>query len=210
MFIRRKPNKSGSYSVQILDKRDGRNRLILSMGFSRIEEGLQEMERQASDFIARHGGQGVLDFNGVTQVSPQEEADIFFNRIVDVRHDAPRVILSRVYDGVGFGAIGDETLRSLAIARVCEPKSKVATVEYLKRCFREDYRLHQIYRYMDTLYDAQREQIQQISVEHTRKLLGGRIGIVPYDVTTLYFETAREDALRSPGFRKTARPPSRR
>ena len=127
---------------------------------------------------------------------------MLFNRIVDVRHDAPRLILSRIYDCVGFGALGDEALRSLAIARVCEPKSKDATVEYLKRCFREDYRLHQIYRYMDTLYNTRREQIQQISVEHTRRLLGGRIGIVFYDVTTLYFETAREDALRSSGFSK--------
>lgn len=202
MFIRRKPNKSGSYSVQILDKRDGRNRLIRSLGSSKVEEELKELERQATDYIARYGGQGVLDFEGVAPVSHQEEADMFFNRIVDVRHDAPRVILSRIYDGVGFGAIGDEVLRSLTIARVCEPKSKVATVEYLKRCFREDYRLHQIYRYMDTLYDTRREQIQQISVEHTRQLLGGRIGIVFYDVTTLYFETTREDELRSTGFSK--------
>ena len=202
MFIRRKPNKSGSYSVQILDKRDGRNRLIRSLGSSKVEEELKDLERQATDYIARYGGQGVLDFEGTAPVSHQEEADMFFDRIVDVRHDAPRVILSRIYDGVGFGAIGDEVLRSLTIARVCEPKSKVATVGYLKRCFREDYRLHQIYRYMDTLYDTRREQIQQISVEHTRKLLGGRIGIVFYDVTTLYFETAREDALRSPGFSK--------
>lgn len=202
MFIRRKPNKSGSYSVQILDKMDGRNRLIRSLGSSKVEEELKELERQATDYIARYGGQGVLDFEGVAPVSHQEEADMFFNRIVDVRHDAPRVILSRIYDGVGFGAIGDEVLRSLTIARVCEPKSKVATVEYLKRCFREDYRLHQIYRYMDTLYDTRREQIQQISVEHTRQLLGGRIGIVFYDVTTLYFETAREDELRSTGFSK--------
>lgn len=202
MFIRRKPNKSGLYSVQILDKRDGRNRLIRSLGSSKVEEELKELERQATDYIARYGGQGVLDFEGVAPVSHQEEADMFFNRIVDVRHDAPRVILSRIYDGVGFGATGDEVLRSLTIARVCEPKSKVATVEYLKRCFREDYRLHQIYRYMDTLYDTRREQIQQISVEHTRQLLGGRIGIVFYDVTTLYFETAREDELRSTGFSK--------
>lgn len=202
MFIRRKPNKSGSYSVQILDKRDGRNRLICSLGSSKVEEELKDLERQATDYIARYGGQGVLDFEGAAPASHQEEADMLFDRIVDVRHDAPRAILGRIYDGVGFGAIGDEVLRSLTIARVCEPKSKVATIEYLKRCFREDYRLHQIYRYMDTLYDTRREQIQQISVEHTRKLLGGRIGIVFYDVTTLYFETAREDVLRSPGFSK--------
>ncbi len=202
MFIRRKPNKSGSFSVQVLDKRNGRNILIRSFGSSKVEDELIEKEHQASDFIARYGGQGILDFEGAAPVSLQKEADMFFNRIVDVRHDVPRLILSRIYDCVGFGALGDEALRSLAIARVCEPKSKVATVEYLKRCFREDYRLHQIYRYMDTLYDTRREQIQQISVEHTRRLLGGQIGIVFYDVTTLYFETAREDVLRSPGFSK--------
>lgn len=131
MFYRRKPNKSGSFSVQILDKRDGRNRLIRSLGSSMVEDELRKMERQASDFIARYGGQGVLDFDGASPISSQEEADMFFNRIVDVRHDAPRIILSRVYDGVGFNAVGDETLRSLAIARVCEPQSKVATVGYL-------------------------------------------------------------------------------
>ncbi|MDE7426923.1 MAG: IS1634 family transposase [Muribaculaceae bacterium] len=202
MFIRRKPNKSGSFSVQVLDKRDGRNILLRSFGSSKEETELLAMEHEASNFIACYGGQGVLNFKRGLPPSAEEEADMFFSRIIDVKHDAPRIILSRVYDGIGFGAIGDDTLRLLAIARVCEPKSKVATVEYLKRCFREDYRLHRIYRYMDTLYNTQRELIQQISVEHTRKLLGGRIGIVFYDVTTLYFETAREDTLRSPGFSK--------
>ena len=55
---------------------------------------------------------------------------------------------------------------------------------------------------MDKLYDTQRELVQQISVEHTMKVLGGRIGLVFYDVTTLYFETAKEDDLRTPGFSK--------
>lgn len=202
MFIRRKPNKSGSFSVQVLDKRAGRNVLLRSFGSSKDETELVAMERLAANFIAGYGGQGVIDFEEGLQPSADEEAEMFFSRIIDVRHDAPLIILSRVYDAIGFGTIGDDTLRSLAIARVCEPKSKVATVEYLKRCFREDYPLHQIYRYMDTLYDTQREFIQQISVEHTRRLLGGRIGIVFYDVTTLYFESAREDVLRSPGFSK--------
>ena len=201
MFIRRKPNKSGSFSVQVLDKRNGRNVLLRSFGSSRDEAVLSELEKLASDFITGYGGQGVLTFED-DRLSSAEEAEAFFSRITDIRHDAPLQILGRVYDGIGFSAIGDDTLRSLAIARVCEPKSKVATVEYLKRCFREDYHLHHIYRYMDTLYNTRREMIQEISVGHTRKLLGGRIGIVFYDVTTLYFESAREDVLRSPGFSK--------
>ena len=176
--------------------------MLRSFGSSRDEEELARLERQASDFIAGFGGQCVIDFEGGQSASIRQEADNFFNRIVDIRQDAPRLILGRIYDGIGFGEIGDDTLRSLAIARVCEPKSKIAAVEYLKRCFREDYRLHQIYRYMDRLYNTQRELVQRISVEHTRKLLGGRIGIVFYDVTTLYFETAREDVLLNPGFSK--------
>ena len=202
MFIRRKPNKSGSFSVQVLDKRNGRNILLRSFGASKDEHELSVLEMQASDYISTYGGQRVIDFDARLVSSRAQHIEEIFSRIVDIRQDAPYMILSRVYDGVGLNTIGDDTLRKLAIARVCEPKSKVATVDYLRRCFREDVKLHRIYRYMDTLYNTQRELIQQISVEHTRKLLGGRIGIVFYDVTTLYFETAREDVLRSPGFSK--------
>lgn len=121
MLIRRKPNKSGSFSVQVLDKRDGRNVLLRSFGSSKDESELISMEREASDFISRFGGQRVLDFDEDLPPLPEEEAETFFNRIIDVRQDALRIILSRVYDGVGFGAIGDDTLRSFAIARGCEP-----------------------------------------------------------------------------------------
>ena len=160
------------------------------------------MERQAADFISTYGGQSVLDFECQERMEGLAEAERLFESIADIRQDGVRLILEPIYKGIGFDAIADDTLKYLAIARICQPKSKVATVDYLKRYFDEDVNLNKIYRYMDTLYNTQRELIQQISVEHTRKLLGGRIGIVFYDVTTLYFESAREDVLRSPGFSK--------
>ena len=88
------------------------------------------------------------------------------------------------------------------IARVSQPKSKLATVEYLKSYYEEDVDLNHIYRYMDKLYNTQMELAQQISVEHTRKIFGGKIGLMFYDVTTLYFETSQTDVLREPGFSK--------
>ena len=199
MFIRRKPNKSGTYSIQVVDKIRGRYTLVKSFGASGSDDELSKMEREAAEFISTYGGQQVLDF---WRQEEDEEAERLFDAIADIRQDGVRLILEPIYRGIGFEAIGDETLKYLAIARICQPKSKVATVDYLKRYFDEDFNLNKIYRYMDTLYDTQREQIQQISVEHTRKLLGGKIGIVFYDVTTLYFETAHEDSLRSPGFSK--------
>lgn len=202
MFVRRKPNKSGSFSIQVVDKVRGHYKLIKSFGSSKSEEDLSAMEKDAADFIATYGGQTVIDFEQSRREEEMEDAEKFFDSIVDIRQDGVRLILEPIYNAMGFNALGDETLKFLSIARICQPKSKVATVEYLKRYFDEDVNLNRIYRYMDTLYNTRREQIQQISVEHTRQLLGGRIGILFYDVTTLYFETAREDELRSTGFSK--------
>jgi len=55
---------------------------------------------------------------------------------------------------------------------------------------------------MDKLHKTQKEKVQEISIEHTRKILGGKIGIVFYDVTTLYFESDYSDELRERGFSK--------
>lgn len=78
----------------------------------------------------------------------------------------------------------------------------MAAVAYLKSYFDEDVSHYQIYRYMDKLYNTQREQVQQVSVEHTRKILGGSVGLLFYDVTTLYFETAPKNDLHQAGFSK--------
>lgn len=64
------------------------------------------------------------------------------------------------------------------IARVSQPKSKLATVEYLKSYYEEDVDLNHIYRYMDKLYNTQMELAQQISVEHTCKIFGGEIRVM--------------------------------
>uniref|UniRef100_UPI003593EF1A IS1634 family transposase n=1 Tax=Aquiflexum sp. TaxID=1872584 RepID=UPI003593EF1A len=59
-----------------------------------------------------------------------------------------------------------------------------------------------VYRYMDKLYNTQKEKVQQISYDHTLGILEGGIRMVFYDVTTLYFEIEKEDTLRKTGFSK--------
>ena len=113
-----------------------------------------------------------------------------------------QLLLNQVYDNIGFNLIDDEILRHLVIARVSQPMSKLATTEYLESHYDQDVDLIHIYRYMDELYNTQMELAQQISVAHTQRILGGKLGLMFYDVTTLYFETAATDVLREPGFSK--------
>lgn len=66
----------------------------------------------------------------------------------------------------------------------------------------EDYTLNKVYYYLDKLGSKQKNTVRRISVEHTRKILGGKIGLMFYDCTSLYFETSNEDRLRAKGFSK--------
>ena len=67
----------------------------------------------------------------------------------------------------------------------------------MRRHLKEDVSLHQIYRYLDKLYDN-----RNLFVNHIRSLFGKDLGILFYDVTTLYFETTDKDELRKSGFSK--------
>ena len=95
--------------------------------------------------------------------------------------------------------------RKLVKARLSYPASKTGTVEYLKNHFDDDVNLSRIYRYLDKLSGRQHEVVQDISVRHTAKMFGGNIGVLFYDVTTLYFEADYEDDLRKTGFSKEGR-----
>ncbi len=55
---------------------------------------------------------------------------------------------------------------------------------------------------MDKVYSDHKETLQQISYHHTKKILGGIIRVVFYDVTTIYFQIDDEDDLRKRGFSK--------
>ena len=112
------------------------------------------------------------------------------------------ILLGKIFDGIGFNAINDELFKWLVFSRLCFPSSKLKTTEYLFQFHGVSIEVHALYRYMDKLHTNYKETVQWISFKHTRKVLGGTINIVFYDVTTLYFEIDQEDELRRTGFSK--------
>jgi len=202
MFVGRKRNRSGTVSVVIVDKQRGAYREIRVIGTSSNESELAGFVRQGQDWIHRQRADGDIFDNYEREESERETIDRFFNNIENILLNGPQLILNRVYSQIGFNKINDSVLKDLVIARICQPHSKAATVDYLKRYFDEDVNLDKIYRYLDILQSRQQAGVQEISVEHTRKILGGKIELVFYDVTTLYFETDYGDELRKTGFSK--------
>ena len=201
MFTRRKHNRSGSISVVVVDKSGGRFKEIRTVGIAHNEEEAVALEAEGRHWIATYGGQQLIDFEGKADAELHTTEDVL-SSIKSARLTAAQTIIGKVYDSIGFNAIADEELRLLVIGRICQPMSKKATVDYLRRHFKDDVSLQKIYRYMDKLQGSHKERVQEISVRHTKELFGGNIGILFYDVTTLYFETTDKDELRNNGFSK--------
>lgn len=183
----------------VVDKSNGRFKEVHNFGTSDDPKQIEQLVTAGRQWISSHGGQMTLDLWLEERLVSQTG---IFNSISAIRQDIPYRLLSSVYDAIGFDRIGDEVLKDLAIARVCCPRSKLATVDYLRQHWGIDYQYQTIYRYLDTLYNHKKEQVLSISVKHTRQILGGVITVAFYDVTTLYFESFKEDTLRVPGFSK--------
>ncbi len=204
MYIRKKKNRSGSITVVAVSKARGYYEEVLNFGTAVCDDDVASLYAKAMFWLNTHGNQLPLDFDDERGREREETARVVDNMDA-VLLNGTQLLLNQVYDRIGFNQIPDEILRHLVIARVSQPRSKLATVAYLKSYYDEDVDLNHIYRYMDKLYNTQKELVQQISVEHTRKILGGRVGLMFYDVTTLYFETSKTDVLREPGFSKDGR-----
>jgi transposase len=202
MYVRKKPNRSGSISVVIVDKSNGKIRYLKTIGTSSDEKTIAELYSKGKKWIAEHYGDRDMFVHHTQKEEEQQVVDYLLSNIKNILLNGTQLILNQVFNVIGFNVIEDEILKHLVVARLCQPLSKTGTVDYLKSYFDEDIMLYKIYRYLDKLNDRQKDTIQKISVEHTRKVLGGHIELVFYDVTTLYFETDNGDDFRKTGFSK--------
>jgi transposase len=207
MFVRCKKYSSGKTGVIVAEKVNGRMRELKTIGISNDDDEIELFVIEARKWVEREEARRYprLDLFGHEREACEREivqAEEILSRVSNILINGCDLILDRVFDAVGFDKIEDAVFRHLVKARLSYPASKAATVEYLKNYFDEDVNLSRIYRYLDRLNDSQRHIVQDISVHHTMEILGNGTGVLFYDVTTLYFETDREDELRKTGFSK--------
>lgn len=202
MFVRKKKNRSGSVSVVVTSKEGGKFKELKTIGVSSDPLEIDRLYREGKLWIEQRCGYMDMFALQDKEDFQRNATEYFFNQIENVILNGPQLVLEPVFNLIGFDKLGDPILKHLVISRISKPLSKLATADYLKSYFDEDVKLYKIYRYLDDLNDTLQEKIQEISVNHTRKILGGKIGLVFYDVTTLYFETDYPDDLRRTGFSK--------
>ncbi len=199
MFIRKKRNTSGSTSIQIIRKDNGRYIVVKSLGSATMLQEIKRLESLAREEIKRITKQKEL-FISKKDKSIQDAFGSLQN--ANIRTIGPELIFGKIYDYIGFNSIEDELFRHLVIARIAFPLSKLKTTEYIYRYQGIKIEISSIYRFLDKLQNKWKDTVEQIAFNYTKKIMGGEIGVVFYDMTTLYFEASDEDDLRKTGFSK--------
>jgi len=213
---------SGATAVQIAEYDGGRRKIVAHMGSAHTEAELGILLERAREMLA-DPAQGSFDLAiepaapKVRLVAPAARPALFDAEPAGGPAAAagpPRVestdsrLLFQALDGVfgdlGFGALGDEVFRDLVLARVVEPTSILDAGRVLADLGRKAASDKTMRRTLARCADrGYRDKIAGLCFAHARA--SGNVSLILYDVTTLYFEAEKEDALRKVGYSKERR-----
>ncbi|MEZ5151990.1 IS1634 family transposase [Rhodococcus zopfii] len=219
-FIRRVRTKSGATAVQIARYTNGRQEIVKHIGSAHTDIELGMLLERARTWL--EPDQQALDL-GLTPQLPVENTlptgqGTLLPAPVDEQQpvlDAPgrtettasvllRETLHTAYDQLGFGRIDDEVFRDLVIARIVEPGSKLDAGRVLRDLGATPASYATIKRHLRSVLDKDyRALIAERCFAHAADT--GGLSLLLYDVTTLYFEAEKEDALRKVGYSKERR-----
>lgn len=200
MFIRKNRNRSGSVSVQIITKIRRRNKVLKTVGCARTHREEELLLLLARTEIER--------MQGLQSLFIEHDDTVVDNFVSSIGNDNLQVIgteliLGKIYKQIGYPEDGGHNFfRNLVLCRLVSPGSKLKTVEYFKRHLNIEASVYSVYRFMDELHSKLKQQVEAATFAHTKKILRGNIGVVFYDMTTLYFEASQEDDFRITGYSK--------
>ena len=199
MFVRKKKNKSGSISIQIIDKSHGRYKVLQTIGSSSDPDEIEVLYKKAIEMLPSLQHQPTFSFLSLSD----EQILQFLKSLANSNITAvgAQLVFGALFDRIGFDKIEDEMFKNLVLSRIIYQGSKLKLTEYLRRYEHKEISVYAIYRFLDKLHSRYKEEAEAIAFAHTRKILGS-ITVVFYDMTTLYFEAGDEDDFRKIGFSK--------
>lgn len=149
--------------------------------------------------------------NKLTQ--PSEEFEVNLKNLAEEQRLVAGVhdIYGSLFDELGLAKIFEvpsraknmvEVFKNILLARIANPVSKRASVDMLEENFGISIDLNKVYRMMDMLDEKAVERLNGRVYDNTAALLGGKIDVVFFDATTVYFEAFEADELRRMGYSK--------
>lgn len=110
MFVRKRKNKTGTISVVVVLKQQGKFTEVKNFGTVASEAEADVLQKKAKRWIDEYGGQQLIDFDD-RRGREREETERVVSNMDSLLINGTQLLLGRIYDSIGFNAIEDEVLR---------------------------------------------------------------------------------------------------
>lgn len=198
--VRTTKTASSSTAVQIIRYIDGKTKIIKHIGSGKREEEVIKLKKIAYDLIKKLSNQpGLFDFKDSKPDSKIIQIDE--SKYLGVRYTFIYEIIDKVFDLFKFDTLDNRLLLDFVLMRIIEPTSKLRSLEFMREMFGITHSQSEAYRQMQKFINL-KEKIEELVVDFAKRNLKFTFSVVFYDVTTLYFETDKDDDLRKYGYSK--------
>jgi hypothetical protein len=228
-FVRKGRTGSGAVAVPVVTKAHGVVIDVEHVGSAHTDAELALLLHAARELL--HPGQGELDLGPVPEApvsvadvadwTRPEETGLFpaqepaegpgrpaaaGGRVVGTASLLLWQVLETAYARLGFDAVGDEAFEALVLGRVIEATSKADTLRVLADVGVPGPSLRTVFRSLVRCLERDyRGTLARACLAHSARTPAGKVSLILYDCTTLYFETEVEDDLRRVGMSKERR-----
>jgi len=203
-MLRIRTTKTGSLStaVQVVRYLFRKTVIIRHIGSASDKSQLTLLKIQAEDFIEKYTGQKSL-FNSLDNQKENKIIQSQYARTMGIKYCFLKEVIYHLFRIFTFDKLRSPLLTDLVMARIVNPSSKLQSTIFLREMFDINYSQTDVYRKLPAFSDL-KEEVEKRIIYFAKKYLNFIFTVVFYDVTTLYFETFKEDlsGLRKPGFSK--------
>lgn len=196
--IRTTKTNSGSAAVQIVNYIKRKTNVLKHVGSANNQTELNILKNEARNWILNKQNRTSLfqtDFN---------EEDTFNKtyKYLNVKLNFAYEFLGKIYNKFNFHKHADGLIKNLTIAQILEPGSKRGNAIFLEEKMGIKLHLTNIYEWIIQDNHDLKDLLESEAIEVAKREFNFDFSFVLYDVTTLYFESFKNDDFRRPGFSK--------
>lgn len=193
--LREVKTKSGKIAVQLFKIQKRKRVNFKHLGSSETEEELQNLRQKGYAFIN--------EFQ--TKITPLFEIkDAYFKnyKYQGFNYTYAYEFLEKTLHNFNLQKICNKLLKDLIISQILEPSSKRQNLINLENYFNIKHNLNQLYKQLSKFNPEFKKKIEFEIIQIAKTTYKFDFSFVLYDVTTLYFESFKNDEFKLPGFSK--------
>jgi len=99
MFVRKKKNKSGIVSVQVIDKSSGNYKVVKTIGSSCVESEVEQLLTEGRNWIIKQRGLQEIDFT-----NHRKHTEQILDGIIERSNRGTELLPGKLFDEIGSNA----------------------------------------------------------------------------------------------------------